>query len=111
MLALVPGATFTPGPTSRTTYWVPPVPWVVASEKVLLSLAPGIHAEKKWCCSMPTQPPVTSFCSGPSSTKSSYLRFSYLSVLEYHAAPWKLYCSALIGPFFTSARGTRLSWR
>jgi hypothetical protein len=60
---------------------------------------------------MPIQPPVTCLSSVPSSTKSSYLRFSYLSAALYQAAPWKLYCSALIGPFFTSARGTRLNCR
>ena len=90
---------------------MPPVPLGVASEKVVVSFAPGIQAAKKWCWSMPIQPPVTCLSSVPSSTNLSYLRFSYLSALEYHAAPWKLYCSALIGPFFTSARGTRLSWR
>ena len=107
MLALAPGATLTPGPSSRISAWLP---CGIAVEKVLASFAPGIQAAKKWCCSIAIQPPVTCLSSCASSPYLANLRFSNLSLALNQAAPWKLYDSGWVMPVCTCG-GTRSSCR
>src|SRR3954470_11677554 len=87
VLADAPGATVTPGPTSRTSACPA---CGTAVEKVAVSCAAGIQAVKKWCCSIAIQPPVTCLVGSDSSPNLANLSFSSLSLSLYQAAPWKL---------------------
>ena len=83
----------------------------IASENVLASFVPGIHAAKKWCCSIAIQPPVTCLSSVRVLDEVVELALLVLVLALYHAAPWKLYDSGAHRPLLHHARGTRSSCR